>query len=170
MLLWLCLRFNMIVHISQRSTVDVDRQVDHRIYRLIRVAVNFWGGEGWVTACHHCRVVPDDEDAQSLEIPQHNPRSNLAKKAVLVVPVVIIDGDLKHLMNISDIPASNCEKLFAGVMLPLTKRNSNSILVPKSWSQLVSFLSILGNSDNEVGKKIRRRCKTSATDSPVPQQ
>ena len=33
MLLWLCLRFNMIVHISQRSTVDVDRQVDHRIYR-----------------------------------------------------------------------------------------------------------------------------------------
>ena len=44
----------------------LDRQVDHRICRLIRVAVNFWGGEGWVTACHHCRIVPDDEDAQSL--------------------------------------------------------------------------------------------------------
>ena len=39
-----------------------DGQVDHRIYRLIRVAVNFWGSEGWVSACHHCRVVPDDKD------------------------------------------------------------------------------------------------------------
>ena len=36
---------------------SVDRQVDHRIYRLIWVAVNFWGGEGWVSACHHCRIV-----------------------------------------------------------------------------------------------------------------
>ena len=56
-------------------------------------------------------------------------------------------------MNISDIPASNYEKLFARAMLPLTKRNSNSILVPKSWSQLVSFLSISGNSDTELEKK-----------------
>ena len=45
---------------------SVDRQVDHRIYRLIWVAVNFWGGEGWVSACHYCRVFYDDEDAQSL--------------------------------------------------------------------------------------------------------
>ena len=45
---------------------SVDRQVDHRIYRLIWVAVDFWGGEAWVSACHHCRVVPDDEDTQSL--------------------------------------------------------------------------------------------------------
>ena len=89
----------------------------------------------------------------SLEIPQHNPRSNLAEKAVLVVLVVIKHGDLKDLVNISDIPASNCEKLFARVMLPLTKRNSNSILVPKSWSQLVSFLSISGNLDTELEKK-----------------
>ena len=88
-----------------------------------------------------------------MEILQHNPRSNLAKKAVLVVPVVIKHSDLKHLMNISDIPASNYEKLFARVMLPLTKRNSNSILVPKSWSQLVSFLSISGNSDTELETK-----------------
>ena len=38
-----------------------DRQVDHIIYRLIWVAVNLWGGrgdEGWVSACHHCRIVP----------------------------------------------------------------------------------------------------------------
>ena len=49
-----------------------DRQVDHRIYRLIRVAVNFWGDEGWVTACHHCRVVPDDKDAQSLAKVTHH--------------------------------------------------------------------------------------------------
>ena len=27
---------------------SVDRQVDHRIYRLIWVAVYFWGGEGWL--------------------------------------------------------------------------------------------------------------------------
>ena len=70
-----------------------------------------------------------------------------------MVPVVIIDGDLKDLVNISDIPASNCEKLFARVMLPLTKRNSNSTLVPKSWSLLVSFLSIIGNSDTSLEKK-----------------
>ena len=80
-------------------------------------------------------------------------QSNLAEKAVLVVPVVIKHSDLKHLMNIGDIPASNYEKLFARVMLSLTKRNSNSILVPKSWSQLVSFLSISGNLDTELEKK-----------------
>ena len=51
---------------------SVDRQVDHRIYRLIWVAVNFWGGKGWVSACHHCRIVPDDEDPESLaEVTHH---------------------------------------------------------------------------------------------------
>ena len=58
---------------------SLDRQVDHRIYRLIRVAVNFWGGEGWVSACHHCRVVPDDEDAQSLAKVTHHLVLVLAK-------------------------------------------------------------------------------------------
>ena len=29
-------------------------------------------GEGWVSACHHCCVVPDDVDAQSLaEVTHH---------------------------------------------------------------------------------------------------
>ena len=51
---------------------SLDRQVDHRIYRLIWVAVNFWGGEGWVSACHHFRIVPDDEDPKSLaEVTHH---------------------------------------------------------------------------------------------------
>ena len=49
-----------------------DRQVDHRIDRLVWVAINFWGGEGWVSACHHCRIVPDDEDPKSLaEVTHH---------------------------------------------------------------------------------------------------
>ena len=50
----------------------VDHQVDRRIDRLIWVAVNFWRGEGWVSACHHCCVVPDDEDAQSLAKVTHH--------------------------------------------------------------------------------------------------
>ena len=30
------------------------------------------GGEGWVSACHHCRIVPDDEDPKSLaEVTHH---------------------------------------------------------------------------------------------------
>ena len=49
------------------------------MYRLIRVAINFWGGEGWVTACHHGRVVPDDEDAQSLAKVTHHLVLVLAK-------------------------------------------------------------------------------------------
>ena len=58
---------------------SVDRQVDHRIYRLIRVAVNFWGGEGWVSACHHCRIVPDDEDPKPLAKVTHHLILVLAK-------------------------------------------------------------------------------------------
>ena len=50
----------------------MDHQVDRRIDRLIWVAVNFWRGEGWVSACHHCCVVPDDEDAQSLAKVTHH--------------------------------------------------------------------------------------------------
>ena len=51
---------------------SLNRQVDHIIYRLIWVAVNFWGGKGWVSACHHCRIVPDDEDPKSLaEVTHH---------------------------------------------------------------------------------------------------
>ena len=57
----------------------LDRQVDHRINRLIGVAVNFRGGEGWVSACHHCRVVPSDEDAQSLAKVTHHLVLVLAK-------------------------------------------------------------------------------------------
>ena len=57
----------------------MDRQVDQRIYRLIRVVVNFWGGEGWVSACHHCRIVPGDEDAQSLAKVTHHLVLVLAK-------------------------------------------------------------------------------------------
>ena len=56
-----------------------DRQVDHRICRLIRVAVNFWGGEVWVLACHHCRDFSDDEDAQSLAKVTHHLVLVLAK-------------------------------------------------------------------------------------------
>ena len=57
----------------------MDRQVEQRIDRLIWVAVNFWGGEGWVLACHHCRIVPDDEDAQSLAKVTHHLVLVLAK-------------------------------------------------------------------------------------------
>ena len=57
----------------------LDRQVDHRICRLIRVAVNFWGGEGWVSACHHCRIFPDDEDPKSLAKVTHHLVLVLAK-------------------------------------------------------------------------------------------
>ena len=42
------------------------------MYRLVWVAVNFWGGEGWVSACHNCRIVPDNEDSKSLaEVTHH---------------------------------------------------------------------------------------------------
>ena len=58
---------------------SLDRQVDHRIYRLIWVAVNFWGGEGWVSACHHCRIVPDDEDPKFLAKVTHHLVLVLAK-------------------------------------------------------------------------------------------
>ena len=58
---------------------SLDRQVNHRINRLIGVAVNFRGGEGWVSACHHCRVVPSDEDAQSLAKVTHHLVLVLAK-------------------------------------------------------------------------------------------
>ena len=61
----------------------LDRQVDHRINRLIGVAVNFRGGEGWVSACHHCRVVPSDEDAQSLAKVTHHLVLVLAKFLLL---------------------------------------------------------------------------------------
>ena len=56
-----------------------DRQVDHRIDRLVWVAINLWGSEGWVSAFHHCRVVPDDEDAQSLAEVTHDLVLVLAK-------------------------------------------------------------------------------------------
>ena len=63
----------------------MDRQVDHRIYRLIWVAVNFWGGEGWVSACHHCRIVPDDEDPKSLaEVGHHLVLANCLSNLVMV--------------------------------------------------------------------------------------
>ena len=54
------------------QVIVLDCHVDHRIYRLIWVAVNFWGGESWVSACHHCRIVPSDEDAQSLAKVTHH--------------------------------------------------------------------------------------------------
>ena len=57
----------------------MDHQVDRRIDRLIWVAVNFWRGEGWVSACHHCCVVPDDEDPQSLTKVTHHLILVLAK-------------------------------------------------------------------------------------------
>ena len=63
----------------------LDRQVDHRINRLIGVAVNFRGGEGWVSACHHCRVVPSDEDAQSLAKVTHHLVLALSKVLTSVV-------------------------------------------------------------------------------------
>ena len=61
------------------QVIVLDCHVDHRIYRLIWVAVNFWGGESWVSACHHCRIVPEDEDAQSLGKVTHHLVLVLAK-------------------------------------------------------------------------------------------
>ena len=77
----------------------MDRQVNHRIHRLIWVAINFWGGEGWVSACHHCRcrVVPDDEDAQSLAKVTHHLVLVLAKVLCVDLKVLAVIYDLKFL-------------------------------------------------------------------------
>ena len=41
---------------------SVDRQVDHRIYKDQSRSPSTSGG----SACHHCRIVPDDEQTSYL--------------------------------------------------------------------------------------------------------
>ena len=53
-LYWTCWCFLIHATSGYLFTSDsMDRQVDHRMYRVIWVAVDFWGGEGWASACRN---------------------------------------------------------------------------------------------------------------------
>ena len=64
------------------------------IVKLITEYTDTSGGEGWVSACHHCRIVPDDEDPKSLAevthhlIPQYRSYYTLGRGACWLRPAV----------------------------------------------------------------------------------
>ena len=80
---------------------DIYLQVVVWIVKLITEYTDTSGGEGWVSACHHCRIVPDDEDPKPLAKVTHHLILVLAK-VPRQLPPQPGDGLQAHL-----VPAAN---------------------------------------------------------------